>query len=835
MSSIALDIPSQSATRHLRVRGIVQGVGFRPTVWRHATELGLAGDVRNDGDGVLIRLLANTQDCADFIDRLQQSPPPLARIDKIESVNATEEDTAPVPTDSFEIAVSEHNQAHTAVSPDAATCQQCMADATDPFGRRYRYGLTNCTHCGPRFSIVKTIPYDRVNTSMDAFSLCPQCDQEYRNPADRRFHAQPNACHDCGPTISLERFDGKSVCLETLSQLDAMDAACSLLQQGEIIAIKGVGGFHLACDATNSDAVQRLRERKQRYAKPFAIMARDMEVLRKYVVIDEQEEALLGSAEAPIVLLRAIAPPPAPLPLGEGPGVRGRLRQFGIPRGHRAADLAPIAEAVAPGQNTLGCLLPYTPMHQLMLKRMNRPIVLTSGNRSDEPQCTSNEQARERLGDIADFVLWHDRDIINRVDDSVVRIIADQPRLLRRARGYAPAPIPLPPGFENAPELLACGAELKNSFCLIKDDQAVLSQHMGDLENAATLADYEHNLALYHELYQHQPTAIVVDAHPEYLSSKLGREHAEHQKLPLIETHHHHAHIAACLGENDWPMDAGKVLGVALDGLGFGADGTLWGGEFLIADYHGFERVGTFKPVAMLGGAQAMREPWRNTYAQLIAAMSWAEIKMNYEQLELVQFLESQPLETFNAMLDKGMNAPLASSCGRLFDAVAAAIGLCREQAHYEGQAAIELEAIVDQDALHGENEALAYPFGIPKLPASGLSYVETKGLWQALLGDLILKTAPGVIAARFHRGLAKGIVTLIKRQTTRDEERFINTVALSGGVFQNRVLFEQVEQRLLSEGYQVLSHARVPANDGGLAFGQALIALAHLNPNREN
>ena len=775
----------------IRVRGIVQGVGFRPTVWKLATEMGLSGQVLNDGQGVLVTAWAEPAVIERFITRLQDETPPLARIDNIERSLIRHAENRP---DSFKIARSDQNAIQTGITPDAAICPACKDDSLNPFSRRYRYPFTNCTHCGPRLSITRGIPYDRDNTSMASFSLCPECQAEFNDPADRRFHAQPNACYVCGPKAWLERTDGLVLCTESLTQLDDVDAACSLLQKGEILAIKGIGGFHLACDATNTEAVNRLRAGKQRYHKPFALMARDLEIIQQYCVMSEQEVAQLQSPQAPIVILQT----------------RGEA----------------LPEAVAPGQNTLGFMLPYTPLHHLLLKRMQRPIVLTSGNRSDEPQCIDNAEAKTRLQRIAPFMLSHNRDIANRVDDSVVRIMAGEPRLLRRARGYAPATLPLPRGFADSPAILAMGGELKNTFCLLNQGNAILSQHMGDLGNAATYADYQKNLTLYETLYQHQAERIVVDEHPEYLSSKLGRSKAESLNLPLDTVQHHHAHIAACLADNNIPLNTEPVLGVALDGLGYGADDTLWGGEFLLADYQQAQRLGTFKPVAMPGGAQAMREPWRNTYAHLMAEMGWDTYKINFAALELTRFFESQPLATYNAMLTTGSNAPLASSVGRLFDAVAAAIGICRERASYEGQAAIELEAIIDQNTLLHEEETLAYPFAIPTL-SQGIPYIEPLAMWQALLGDLILKTPAPVMAARFHKGLAKIIVTMIKKLTTHQEQRTVKTVALSGGVFQNKTLLEQVVMRLEQEQFKVLTHQRVPANDGGLALGQALIGAA--------
>jgi len=787
----ARPVPHTTGAR-IRVRGLVQGVGFRPTAWRIARELDLAGRVRNDGEGVLIEAWGAADRLDALVRALRERCPPLARIDAIERVPL---DGASAPA-GFEIEDSAATAPHTGVVPDAATCPACVEDTLSPFSRRYRYPFTNCTHCGPRLSIVHAIPYDRANTSMAAFPMCRDCRAEYENPADRRFHAQPNACHACGPRAWLERADGHAFSTDALTQLDDVDAACTLLQRGEIVAIKGLGGFHLACDATDAGAVARLRERKRRFDKPFALMARDIEVIRRYCEVTGAEEALLRAPQAPIVILDA----------------------------RTDTDLAP---GVAPGQRTLGFMLPYTPLHHLLLRRMDRPVVMTSGNRSDEPQCTADDEARERLGGIADWLLLHDREIVNRVDDSVVRVMDGAPRLLRRARGYAPAPLPLPAGFEAADAILALGGELKNAFCLVRDGQAILSQHMGDLEDAATWADYRRNLALYAELFQHTPQALVIDRHPEYLSAKLGRERAVAEGIELIEVQHHHAHIAACLADNGWPLDAGPVLGVALDGLGYGDDGTLWGGEFLRADYRGYERLGTFKPVAMPGGAQAMREPWRNTWAHLMAEMGWARYKMNYDELELTRFLESKPLKTLTAMLKRGTNSPLASSCGRLFDAVAAAIGVCRERAGYEGQAAIELEALVDRETLENESDDLAYPFAVPRLGGTGLPYIEPLPMWQALLGDLILDTPPGVMAARFHKGLARAVVHMVHKLTHREDERTLDTVALTGGVFQNRTLLEQVAERLRALDYRVLTHRQTSANDGGLALGQAVIAAA--------
>ena len=465
---------------------------------------------------------------------------------------------------------------------------------------------------------------------------------------------------------------------------------------------------------------------------------------------------------------------------------------------------------------------------------------MTSGNLSDEPQVITEQDAYERLSGIAPYALIHDREIANRIDDSVVRVVAGRARLMRRARGYAPAPIKLPHGFEVAPELLACGGELKATFCLVKDGEAILSQHQGDLEDALTFDDYRKNLSLYRTLFDHEAEALVADRHPEYLSTKLAHERARDDGLPLIEVQHHHAHVAACLAENGRALDAPPVLGIVLDGLGFGDDRTIWGGEFLLADYRRYERLGTFKPVAMPGGASAVREPWRNLYAHLMAEMGWAEFALNFSELELFSYLEAKPRATFDTMIKNGVNAPLASSCGRLFDAVSSALGLVRERQAYEGEAAARLEAIVDEDALRNEDELLAYPLNIPNLRGSGLPYIEPLAMWQAILGDLILKTPAPVMAARFHKGLAKAIAAMTRKLSRRDgpQGARFDTVALSGGCFQNRILFEEVTRRLEADEFTVLTHALVPANDGGLALGQAAIGAAQLidakNKSRE-
>jgi hydrogenase maturation protein HypF len=794
------------ATEEIRVRGTVQGVGFRPTVYRLAKACGLRGDVCNDGQGVLIRVSGSEDALTEFVARLQTECPPLARINQITRII----DESQLEFDSFVISTSISNAIKTEITPDAATCPQCQQEIFDPFSRFYRYPFTNCTHCGPRLSIIRAIPYDRCNTSMSAFAMCSECGKEYHDVENRRFHAQPVACHACGPIAWLERTDGKSVTASMFSMLDDVDAVCTLLQKGEIVAIKGLGGIHLACDATQKTAVQRLRQRKRRYHKPFALMARDIEVIEQYCTVNAKEKELLTSAAAPIVLLQ----------LKE----RGLFTPNSLLLTPDSLNSLHIASSVAAGQNTLGFMLPYTPLHHLILRRMNRPIVLTSGNLADESQCIDNDEAREKLGTIADYFLFHNREIINRVDDSVVQVIGDKVQTIRRARGYAPASISLPPGFENVPQILAMGSELKNTFCLLREAEAILSQHLGDLENAAAFNAYQETLNLYLNLFEHKPEVIAIDKHPEYLSSKLGKELADKNKIKIHQIQHHHAHIAACMVENGIPLDSPPVLGIALDGLGYGDDGTLWGGEFLLVDYRKFQRLATFKSVAMVGGEQAIYQPWRNTYSQLISANLWDDCQRQYADLEIIKFLKNKPLKLLNQLIEKRINSPPASSVGRLFDAVAAAIGIYRDECSYEGQAAIAMEAIVDVSSLNNHEETLIYPFSFSF--SDSIYCIDPRPMWQALLNDLQQQIPQPVMAAKFHQGLANAIVEMVKHLS---QENLISQVALTGGVFQNCILLEQVTKGLQILGIKVLTHSLVPANDGGLSLGQAVIAAAQL------
>jgi len=770
----------QSLAFEFRVRGRVQGVGFRPTVWRIARRLGLAGEVLNDGEGVLVRVSGDEARIDALLRHIEREPPPLARVDGIERRRYA----GLLPQD-FRIAESRlGGLACTQVAPDAAICGACAAELRNPGDRRYRYPFVNCTHCGPRLSIATGIPYDRATTTMAPFVLCAACEAEYRNPRDRRFHAETMACPECGPTASLVALGPAKT--PHYGDADAVDFAARLLARGDIVAVKGIGGYHLACDATNSEAVARLRRLKRRDAKPFALMARDLAVIRRYCAIGAIETRELTCVEAPIVLMRATGPQRLP-------------------------------EAIAPGLDTLGFMLPTTPLHLLLMDRFDHPLVMTSGNISDEPAVIDDAEARRRLADVASFALTHDRAIANRLDDSVARIMGGRSRLLRRARGYAPAPLRLPKGFDDAPDVLAMGAELKATFCLVKHREAILSQHQGDLENAATFEDYRNNLRLYRELFDHAPSAIVIDRHPEYLSSKLGRIEAESRGLTLIEVQHHHAHVAACLVENGRPLDAPPALGIVLDGLGFGDDGAIWGGEFLLSDYLGYQRLARLKPVAMPGGAQAIREPWRNLYAHLKAAGAFDAGNLSYAD-DWASF-DDKPLATIDRMIAQGVNSPLASSCGRLFDAVAAALGVCADRQAHEGEAAARVESLANA----APNERRVYEFGVSQ---SAMIEIDPAPLWDAIKDDQRQGVAASLMARRFHLGLAEAIVEVAARLSSA---RDIETVALSGGCFQNRLLFESVYDRLRESGFDVLTHANTPANDGGLSLGQAAIGAARL------
>ena len=789
-----MSVPTGSATRiveEIRIHGIVQGVGFRPFVYRLARDQGLDGEVRNEAGMVMIKLAGTMERIEAFVTLLRAAPPPLARIDRIERTTL-----AGGLARGFTIITSVTGEivgGEPAISPDTAVCPECLADILEPGNRHFRYPFTNCTNCGPRLSILRAIPYDRHNTSMVDFPMCTDCAREYHDPADRRFHAQPNACPSCGPRVRLIRPDGSLVSAEST---DALADAWALLQRGEILAVKGLGGYQLACLGTNEAAVARLRRRKRRSDRPFALMAQDTEVVARYAQVSKEEELALKSPEAPIVILNA-------------------KRDHGL------------APSIAPRQRTLGFMLPNTPLHYLLIEKAEAPIVLTSGNLSNEPQIIEDAEALDKLGPIVEALLVHDRAIVNRLDDSVVRVLADQACQIRRARGYAPASIPCPPGFEKAPEVLALGAHLKSTFCLLRGGQATISQHIGDLDDAPTRAAFQNTLDQYLRLFNRDPEVVAIDLHPDMPSVRIGEELAESKNLNLVRVQHHHAHAVSCMAENNLPLDISPVLAVVLDGLGYGPDGSFWGGEFLLADYAGYHRLGSFRPVPMPGGEQAIHEPWRMAYAHLTHAFTWPELAERYRTLPFIAGLRERPLDTLDAMMKRKINTPQTSACGRLFDAVAAAVGL-RQTVTYEGQAAIEFEAAADLDLAElGAEEAHAYPFAIKDATAEDLTQLDPQPMWSALLDDLDRNVPIPIISVRFHIGLACGIDEMIEHLATRLGAAWHGQVALSGGVFQNALLFDLLTVRLRSRDIEVLSQQHLPSNDGGLAWGQAAVAAA--------
>jgi len=766
----------------IRVRGLVQGVGFRPTVWRIAKRLGLTGNVMNDSEGVLIRVFGYPATLVEFEVALASEAPSLARINTIETAPLTGR-----PPADFRIVASRSGAVTTGVVPDAATCLACLADIRDLSNRRYRYPFTNCTECGPRLSIVRAIPYDRASTSMAAFAMCPDCLADYRDPSNRRFHAQPNACPVCGPKVWLEEADGRPK-PPFEPHHDAIESAAALIGFGAIVAIKGIGGFHLACDARNVEAVARLRERKHRTSKPFALMARELTMIEDYAELSDAERALLAEPVAPIVLL------------------------------DRKENSLPLAAGVAPAQSTLGFMLPYTPLHHLLFEDVSYPLVMTSGNRSDEPQCIANDDARARLAGIADAFLMHDRGIVNRLDDSVARVMAGKPRVMRRARGYAPSPLPLPQDFDRAPRILGLGAELKSTFCLLGKGRAIVSQHIGDLEDAATHADYRANLKLYREIFRFEPQLIAVDAHPEYHSTQWGLSIARDAGLPVDTVHHHHAHVAAVLAEHGRALATNPVIGLSLDGLGLGARGELWGGEFLLADYRSYRRVAAFTPVPLIGGAKAMREPWRNALAHVHTFLGWERVEKLYSDLEAIRRLKQKRVAGALQMMERGLNAPPSSSAGRLFDAVAALLGVSFDAVSYEGQAAIELEALA---APAMSRTAEGYRGTLVEGDPARLDWTP---LWCGILEDLTAGIDTPLIAARFHVGLAE---TLAGTAASLAQKHGCKTIVLCGGVFQNKLLLEATVEALAAHGIEILTPSLFPAGDGAISLGQAVIAAA--------
>ncbi len=755
--------------KKIQVSGIVQGVGFRPYVYRLAMDRNLGGNISNTPAGVTIEIQGPPDLVEDFVSRLPEEAPALAQITE---VNVREMPCEP--DQRFEILTS-HTGEHVSalLSPDVAVCEDCLRELFDPQDRRHLYPFINCTNCGPRFTIMRDIPYDRPRTSMSAFAMCGKCRAEYEDPRNRRFHAQPNACWECGPQVEFWDTQGRPV-----EALDPIEAGVKRLQSGEILAVKGLGGFHFAVDAMNRAAVERLRQRKRRMEKPFAVMVRDLEAAGRFCEIDAEARRLLSCRQRPIVLLP------------------------------KRKDTA-IVETVAPNQCDLGLFLPYTPLHHLLFAAGEfTALVMTSGNLSEEPIAIDNREAVDRLGGIADSFLVHDREILLRCDDSVVRSSAGRLRQIRRSRGYVPAPVRL---HKELPRILAVGGELKNTICLTRHNLAFLSQHIGDLENMESFEFFGEAVAHLSRILEIEPEVIAHDLHPDYLSTKwaLSRKGAR-----LVGVQHHHAHIASCMAEN---LVEGRVIGLALDGTGYGTDGHIWGGEALLAGYEGFERAAHFAYTVLPGGAAAIREPWRMALSYL--AQTFGEDCLALD-IPFVRELERRKAELILRMMAQRVNSPLTSSCGRLFDAVAALIGIRREVS-YEAQAAIELEMWA---RLSSETDG--YPLAICRQDDHWL--IDASPLFGAIVEDLRRKECTETISRRFHNGFVE---TLVRLACLLRQESSLNQICLSGGTFNNLLVSEQLTRNLVFHGFAVFTHSQVPAGDGGLSLGQALVA-AHSAPN---
>jgi hydrogenase maturation protein HypF len=785
----------------LHVTGIVQGVGFRPFIYTIATEAGLSGWVLNASDGVHILVEGTDERVEHFADVMRAQAPVMA---VIEDVVAEEVDAEGLTT--FEIRTSRAEEgAMTLVSPDIATCPDCLAELFDESDRRFHYPFTNCTNCGPRFTIIEDVPYDRAMTTMRDFPMCPQCATEYRDPTDRRFHAQPNACFVCGPRLYLNSASVPDLPAEWRwrPEVEAVprqhrdrDAerersgaivakAARLLRDGAVVAIRGLGGFHLAVDATNQAAVSALRERKNRWGKPLAIMVCDLDSARRFGLVSGTEAALLEGTVRPIVLLE-------------------RARQLGdstaAPESRRGAQ-DPLAPSVADDLAEIGVMLPYTPLHHLLLQEFDGPLVMTSGNLSEEPIATGNAEALDRLGGIADAFLLHDRDIYSRYDDSVMRVVAGVTLPVRRARGYAPFPLSLP--FKTDTPILAAGPEQKNTFALLKEGYAFVSQHIGDMENAETLAAFDQTLRLYQQLFRVDPRVIAYDLHPEYLSTKWALE----QGLPTVGVQHHHAHIASVTAEHGVSE---PVVGVAFDGTGYGSDGHIWGGEVLLGDWSSFDRFAHLREVPLVGGAAAIRRPAR----MAVSTLSELGLLEHPGASALRSRLEPGEEGLLLRMIERGVNSPPTSSMGRLFDSIAAITGV-RDDARYEGEAAILLEACVDRQ------DTGSYAF---RLSGSAPRIIDPAPVLHAVLDDMEDGLPVGAIAQRFHRAVVDCIVEVSKEAAAH---LGTSDVALAGGVFMNRIVAGGATERLVGAGLSPLLHIRLPMNDGAVSYGQAIVAWA--------
>ena len=747
---------------------MVQGVGFRPFIYRMAVKNGLTGFVQNNPEGVTAEVEGTSEALELFLSGVKNELPPLANITQIQTAEIEIHND-----DSFEIFPSEaHGHADVHITPDAATCPDCLKELFAPANRRFRYPFINCTNCGPRLTIINAIPYDRANTSMSCFKLCPQCLAEYENPADRRFHAEPNACPVCGPQLKLLDAEGNPVQTD-----DPVQTAVELLLSGNVLAIKGLGGFHLSVDAGNDEAVKKLRSRKYREEKPLAVMARDINRAKKIAGITQEEETLLTSSQRPIVLLRKIK-----------------------------SDL--ISGLIAPDVPNLGIMLPYTPLHHLLLENNFTALVMTSANQVDEPICIGNREAFDRLRGIADYFLVHNRDILVRCDDSIAFVADKTPRLLRRARGYVPQPMQLKDSYHSdrsAPAVLALGGQLKTTQCILKGRFAFVSPHIGDMETPQARDFFHESIALMKRITESDPKIIACDYHPAYYSTGAAQELSAEK---IIKVQHHHAHIVSCMAEN---QIEGEIIGLAMDGTGYGMDGNAWGGEFLIAHETGFERFGHLQYIVLPGGEKAIHEPWRIAVSLLKTAYgpSWREIALRWNLVP-----DQNSYDLLDKIIEGKINSPLSSGLGRLFDGVAALMG-ARRQVSFEGQAAMELEMLAT-DSL-----GQSYPFDI--LRDKGNPYIiDTGAMIKAIVADLEAGRSPALIAASFHQTLIDAFAAMADEMR---KETGLTRVALSGGCFQNKILLQGAIDKLRHSGFDVYCHKQVPANDGGVSLGQAVVA----------
>ncbi len=755
--------------RAIAISGIVQGVGFRPFVYSLASQLNLKGFIRNRSGGVLIEVEGSESVLNQFTDRLKSQPPPLSRIDGLSWHQIPAIDDGP-----FWIAESDASAlTQTFVSPDVATCAECRDELFDRSDRRYRYPFLNCTHCGPRLTIICRSPYDRVNTTMAPFPMCDRCRTEYEDPSNRRFHAQPIACGQCGPRLQLLDAAGQPI-----DTADPLGDFCAAIGGDRIAAIKGIGGFHLVCSAASDKVVRTLRKRKHRDEKPFAVMVRDASVAAKWCEIDSMERELLVSAQRPIVLLR------------------------------KRTDAAQISHEVAPDHSSFGVMLPSSPLHELLLDAWgDQPLVMTSGNRSDEPIAYEDSDASKRLRGIADLFLLHNRQIHVRCDDSVTRVIAGRESPIRRSRGYAPMPIKLPFGCPQP--TLALGGQLKNVFALASGRDAFLSHHIGDLDHLAALDALKRDIELYEQLFGIKPRCVVHDKHPDYASTRYAVERADGDSIPALTVQHHHAHLASCMAEHQ--LD-GEVIGVIFDGSGYSPDGTIWGGEFLVGGYDSFVRAGRLRQVRLPGGDKATKEPWRMALSYLADAECDAD-QWFAEVAASSSIIEPDAVRVVRQMIDRGFNSPWSSSAGRLFDAVAALAGV-RLAVSFEGQAAMQLEALAT-DVTSSE----VYPHVVNLQDEMTL---DTRPLIRGVVDDRRCNVDAAIIARRFHNTLSAMIVQAC---SSIADSRGLDRVVLSGGVFTNALLSAQVAQQLTTTGIRVFQHHVVPANDGGLCLGQLAIA----------